>query len=329
MSVKSVFDFSKFKRQVEILGLCLPHIKDRDIITLYDFCELFEISIATIERDLSDLRERGIPIHSTKNGGIIVDGNVMPERIRNELLRYLSLCYADNLDELLEFDGTNTDTKINRLSMFINLQEGVDKKYIVIISFASGDSYNFVVRKILRKNKKWFIVVENKGYFELFPFENFVAVKRTGIEYDKPLIGGLEDFINKSFDKLSNQKFKLIISFATKINGSFPSQISRIEILSENADGRFVASAICNNYEEVVPWLLMNSGDIIVLEPPELKEKIIQIAEIIFSNYDPNHRIYFSRSSFHETPFIKNEFGVIKYYNPSTNDFMIKAYISL
>ena len=61
-----MFDFqSKFKRQIEILGLCLSEETKKPIIT-FDLAEYFQVEELTIKRDLQDLRSYGIDIHSHK-----------------------------------------------------------------------------------------------------------------------------------------------------------------------------------------------------------------------------------------------------------------------
>lgn len=62
-----MFDFqTKFKRQIEILGLCLSEEIVKPLRT-FDLADYFKVEELTIKRDLQDLRSYGIDIHSDKN----------------------------------------------------------------------------------------------------------------------------------------------------------------------------------------------------------------------------------------------------------------------
>jgi hypothetical protein len=329
MSVKHVFDFGKYKRQIEILGLCLPDIKERDIITIYELCELFEVSIATIERDLNDLRERGIPIHSQAKDGIALNGIPGQELLKNEMLRYLSICYADNFDELLDFSyGTDKKKKWDVLTIFVKLQKCIDDlKYADVITIGGGYFYSCIPRKIVRKNKQWFLIADFESYFEVIPVSEISDVFISDNPNVKRYLYGIDEFIEMHFKSVPENKHELKLAFASKINGAFPSQISRVEILSVDSKGNKTVSAVCNDLDDIVPWLISNAGNIIVLEPPELKEKLINIAKAILWEYDPNPKVLFSREYIEVPPFIKNEHGVLKYYQSRSNYFFISITI--
>ena len=58
---------AKIKRQSEILGLILSNQK---ILAIADLAFVFECEELTIKRDLKELREMGIDIHSSGKKGV-------------------------------------------------------------------------------------------------------------------------------------------------------------------------------------------------------------------------------------------------------------------
>ena len=55
---------TKTARQIEILSLIE---KSPAAFAVADLCEIFHVEAATLNRDLRDLREMGLGIHSSKN----------------------------------------------------------------------------------------------------------------------------------------------------------------------------------------------------------------------------------------------------------------------
>ena len=85
-----MFDFKiKFKRQIEILGLCLS--KSYEGMSVSDLADKFSVEELTIKRDLNDLRASGIAIHSQKGFGIVVDKKPPAEKIRELIKQYGAL----------------------------------------------------------------------------------------------------------------------------------------------------------------------------------------------------------------------------------------------
>ncbi len=319
MSIKDVFDFGKFKRQIEILGLCLPDIKVRDIISINDLCDLYKVSIATIERDLNSLRNRGIPIHSQSKEGITINGSVNDKILRDEFLRYISICYADSFDELLNFNPYSKE-KWDLLSLFIRLQRSIDNvQYIRIALKNSESSRIYVPRKIIRKRGNWYLIVEHNGCFEVLSLSEIKEINDTYLTEVKRYKYGIDEFIESYFKIESNDKIELTLSFASKINGEFPSQISRTEFLKYDSKGNKIVTAVCNNLDDIVPWLLTNAGKISVLEPPELKDKLINIAETVLQEYDKSKEepLY----SWDYIPEPVQVFNPVKFYEPEKENF--------
>jgi len=56
---------AKERRQVELFSLIQTSKKS---LSIADLCIKFDVEVATIQRDLKELREHGIPIHSIRKG---------------------------------------------------------------------------------------------------------------------------------------------------------------------------------------------------------------------------------------------------------------------
>ena len=129
-----MFDFqSKFKRQIEILGLCLSEETQKPIIT-FDLAEYFQVEELTIKRDLQDLRSYGIDIHSHKNRGVCLETELPKEKLVDIILHYVGLNHNDYaLDRstslLVEKKG------VSALSNLVLLQLCIDNTEIAKIDY--------------------------------------------------------------------------------------------------------------------------------------------------------------------------------------------------
>ena len=180
---------------------------------------------------------------------------------------------------------------------------------------------SFVPRKILRKRGQWYLLVEHNGYFEVLSFSDIKELDDSYITEVRRYKYGIEEFIESYFKIESNDKIELTLSFASKINGEFPSQISRTEFLKYDSKGNKIVTAVCNNLDEIVPWLLTNAGNITVLEPPELKDKLIYIAEAVLREYDKSKKEPLYSCEYITEP--EQVFNPVKFYEPRKEDFSL------
>ena len=58
------------------------------------------------------------------------------------------------------------------------------------------------------------------------------------------------------------------------------------ETFHEIDDGSFIYETTVNSLDELASWIVSRGKGVKVLEPPELKEKVINLAKDSISNYD-------------------------------------------
>jgi predicted DNA-binding transcriptional regulator YafY len=58
------------------------------------------------------------------------------------------------------------------------------------------------------------------------------------------------------------------------------------EVLSEIEDGLFIYETTVNSLDELASWVVSKCKGVKVLEPLELREKVLNLAKDSISNYD-------------------------------------------
>jgi predicted DNA-binding transcriptional regulator YafY len=59
-----------------------------------------------------------------------------------------------------------------------------------------------------------------------------------------------------------------------------------VESFVENPDGSVIYCTTVNSLEEIASWIVSRGKGVVVLEPAELKEKVLALARDSISNYD-------------------------------------------
>ncbi len=57
------------------------------------------------------------------------------------------------------------------------------------------------------------------------------------------------------------------------------------QIIEEYEDGTMDLSITVNSLSEIASWIVSRGEGVIVIEPPELKEKVIELAKGTLGNY--------------------------------------------
>ena len=159
-----MFDFqTKFKRQIEILGLCgAEHLNCSNDYLLDEYT----VEPLTIKRDLQELRSNGFEIHSSGKRGIELLSNVNPEKMKVILIQYLGLCYSHNMyDKPVALMVRKLKDKA--LSNVVILQKSIEKSRIVSILYEKESN---------EKGKKW----RDVQSLQLFQSENYWWVLAIG-----------------------------------------------------------------------------------------------------------------------------------------------------
>jgi predicted DNA-binding transcriptional regulator YafY len=285
-----LFDFqSKFKRQIEILGLCLSGQVNKPLRT-FDLAQMFSVEELTIKRDLLDLRSYGVDIHSHKKGGISIDSSLSKEKLYDLILHYFSLNHNHhNIDRstglLLEKLGNDA------LANLVLLQRCIDNNETAKVDYNKiGDK----VEKeklieplfIMQSEGTWRVIIRSNGSIKQLLFDKIQAVKPTGRRFQKcdHDIKDLVKYSWKSWFGTDKYCVKLWMS-AYWAEIVTPRMLAGDQIISKNDDGSILFQCTVNSLNEIAGWIVSRGHGIKVIEPEELKEKVIEIAEGVLANY--------------------------------------------
>jgi len=285
-----VFDFqSKFKRQIEILGLCLSDETQKPIIT-FDLAEYFQVEELTIKRDLQDLRSYGIDIHSHKKNGVCLDDELPKEKLADIILHYVGLNHNDYaLDKsttlLVEKKGKDA------LSNLVLLQLCIDNSEIAKIDYnkmGSKIEKEKVVEPLLifQNEGSWRLLAGSDGIMKQYLLDKIVKVKSTGQKFDKGeyKFPDLFKYSWKSWLGNEKHKVKLWLSpfWADRVK---PRLLVADQNITKNEDGSIIFGCTVNSLSEIAGWIVSRGEGIKVLEPNELKKAVIELAQGTLKNY--------------------------------------------
>lgn len=285
-----MFDFqTKFKRQIEILGICLSEDTHRPIRT-FDLAELFGVEELTIKRDLSELRSYGIDIHSTKKEGICIHSELPNQRLIDIILDYTSLNHNDYaLDKstslLVEKLGANA------LSLMVMLQLCIDKEEIAIIDY---NKIGTMVEQrkevepllIFQSDGSWRLLAGSEGKMKQYLIDKIIRVRNTGRKFSKANydVSDLFKYSWKSWLGQDKYEVKLWLSktWAERIR---PRMLVVNQKITKQEDGSIIFECTVNSLNEIAGWIVSRGEGVRVIQPPELKEMVIELAKGTLSNY--------------------------------------------
>lgn len=285
-----VFDFqSKFKRQIEILGLCLSDEFPKPIIT-FDLAEYFQVEELTIKRDLQDLRSYGIDIHSHKRTGLCLETKLPKEKLVDIILHYVGLNHNDYaLDKstslLVEKKGDCALSNLVMLQLCIDNSEAAKIDYNKMGSKIENDK---VIEPLLifQNEGSWRLLAGSDGIMKQYLIDKIVKVKSTGQRFEKSeyKFPDLFKYSWKSWLGDEKHKIKLWLSpyWAERVN---PRMLVQDQKITKNEDGSVIFECTVNSLSEISAWIVSRGEGVKVLEPEELKNLVIGLANGVLANY--------------------------------------------
>lgn len=288
-----MFDFqSKFKRQIEILGLCLASQVKKPLRTI-ELAEYFRVEELTIKRDLQDLRGYGIDIHSNKKSGVCLTTELSKEKLVDIILHYAGLNHNDYaLDKstslLVEKRG------VDALSNMVALQLCIDNSEAVLIDYnkrASNIEEAKLVEPLLifQNEGSWRLLAVADGIMKQYILDKLVKVKTSGNNFEKGNynLSDLFKYSWKSWLGDEKHKIKLWLSpfWAERVK---PRMLVADQKITKNEDGSIIFECTVNALNEIAGWIVSRGVGVKVLEPEELKDEVINLARGALNNYSKN-----------------------------------------
>lgn len=279
---------TKIKRQIEILGLAIAYPgKYRTI----DLAELYQCEELTIKRDLTDLRNFGIDIHSKRNSGIMLFNKFGREKLEPLILQYMGMCYSElSIDKATNLIIDQLD--LEALKYIVLLQRGIDNSKILIIDYQKSEK---VVERekwiepivIFQSDGVYRLLAKNDGVKKQFILNKILKIRETDFNFKKPLKNEIQQLFKYSWKSWIGEEQ---IYIKLKISKVWVERLKSKLLMDESntvflEDGSVIYQTIVNSISETASWIASRGYGITVLEPEVLKKQVIQIAEETLKNY--------------------------------------------
>ena len=286
-----MFEFqSKFKRQIEILGICLSGNVFPKPIRTFDLADYFRVEELTIKRDLQDLRSYGIDIHSRKKDGVCISSELPRKMLMDIILHYAGFNHNDYAPDkstslLVEKRG------IGALNTLVTLQLCIDTCETALIDYnkigASIERGKEIEPLLIYQSEgSWRLLAGSQGKLKQYIIDKIVSVKSTGRKFEKGGYSFSELFDHSWKSWLGTDKFrvKLWLSpyWAERVR---PRMLINEQRITKNDDGSIIFECTVNSLNEIAGWIVGRGEGVKVLEPPELKDQVISLARDVLSNY--------------------------------------------
>ena len=282
---------NKIKRQIEILGLCLSQTHPFPLKT-FDLADLFKVEELTIKRDLQELRTAGINIHSEKRKGVCLSQLIERNKLLELIHQYSALSFSG------EIADKSTSLLINRLgekslANMVVLQMCIDQKHVAVIDYEK-ETNDLEFRReispilIFERDNYWRVLTKHNDSLKQFHLNKIIEARmsdKTFIPLSKERVEDVFKYSWRSWVGLEKFNIKLLFSpvWAARLK---PKQLMDTEKITERDDGSIIFEAVVNSLEEVASWVVSRGNGVIVIEPYELKCKVIQLAQETLKNYE-------------------------------------------
>lgn len=284
-----MFDLkTKIKRQIELVGLALDNEEAK---TAADMADIYACEELTIKRDLQELRGYGVDIHSEARRGIQLSTPLDASKIRQMVIQYLGLCTADNT-----VDRASTlmvrKLKGRALSHIVTLQRCVDQAVLARIEYEKEDGQlerDVEIAPILmfQSEGMWRVLAQHDGRIKQYILNKITSVRGTARKFKPIPQAQVDEMFRHSFRSwIGTEKHKVRLRLSpTWASRLKPRQAILTDAVEDLPDGGMVLEATVNSLDEIATWVVGRGEGVEVLEPEELKRKVIELAHGALRNY--------------------------------------------
>lgn len=286
-----MIDFkTKFKRQIEILGICMS--SQYSGYSIMEFAELFGVEELTIKRDMNDLRASGIAIHSTRGRGVGLEKRPPMDKIRELIKQYSALNTSETFVE------KSTALLVSRLkeealANMVVLQMCIDKNLMAVIDYEKdADVYEKSVEiaplLIFQTDNYWRLLTLSEGRIKQFIMNKVFNARESNRTFKPVSKEKIDDVFKHSFRSwLGEDTYSIKLEFSAYWSDRLkPKQLLDSEKFTPQKDGSVIYEATVNSLDEMAGWVVTRGAGVKVIEPPELKEKVLTLAQGVLKNYE-------------------------------------------
>lgn len=280
---------TKTARQVEILSLIE---QNPGTYAVADLCEIFRVETATLNRDLRDLRELGLAIHSSRNKLTLL--SPLSDRDYRALLSVYLTSVSGTISFPKNISLTVKQLESRTLEVFTSLVGAIEMREVIEVSYmrhqdSSVREYTLEPYDIIPGNRDWRLIAKAGGIFKQFIIGGMRSISRTGKSFARSSGYSADNYYARSFGFFSGTDvFDVRLKFGSRVAEVIGNRTwSEEQELTRETDGGILLSMKVNSIEEVGSWVLSWGGDVKVLAPKELRQYVLAKAKgILKSNSD-------------------------------------------
>ena len=278
---------NKERRQIEIIALIQ---QSEETISIPDLCSKFDVETATINRDLNELRERGVIIHSIKKR-LHIAGELTEKKLES-----LLTIYFNNAGKAISFPKNTAlvikNLKRNTLDIFVKLVNAIESRSKLEIDYYKASDNIVATRQIepiiiFPTNRDWRLIARSDDIYKQRFIHNIRRIKVLDEKFRRERDFNAGDIFRRSFEYWSGEDlFEVVVKFdhsvAHIINNSVFGEEQKLE---KNKDGTVSLKMTVNNLDEVANWLMSWGGNAKVIKPAKLRSQLKKKAKDILQNY--------------------------------------------
>ncbi len=279
-------DRFKHARQIEMLSLVE---KNPNTYSVADLCDIFHVEVATVHRDLRDLREAGHDIHSSKNRLLLM------RSLTEKDYRILLSSYLTSVSGIISFPKnislTVKQLKTKTLESFTSLVGAIETREKIEIDYLRHQDsrlrrYTLEPYDIIPGNRDWRLIAVSDGIFKQFIIGGIREIKRTGIPFKRISDYSADEYYSGSFGFFSGKNiFDVILEFRKDVGSVVSNRVwSEDQEIIRSGDGKVVLKMRVNSIEEVGSWVLAWGAGVRVIEPIALKKYVMEKARGILES---------------------------------------------
>jgi len=279
---------SKERRQVELFSLIQTSKKS---LSIADLCIKFNVEVATIQRDLRELREHGIPIHSIRKG-IQLLGKLDLKTYQQLLSLYLAsvgnvISYPKNISLMVrKLHGKSID-------LFVSLVKAIESRHNARLTYYKMYDDVIVIREVepydlIPTSRDWRLIAKSDGYYKQFLVENIKNIEILDKKFQRSKDYDSTEFFRNTFNYWhGSTEHEVVCRFSKRVAPIIKAEVwTEDQEIIQQKDGSIILKMKVNSLEQVGDWLMGWGGDVIILKPIELKRYLFEKLNNIKEAYD-------------------------------------------
>ncbi len=274
------------RRQIEIISLVDTTDQSYSVA---DLCEYFDVEVATIQRDLRELRSQGFRIHSARNRLMLAEP-LSIEGYNRLLSIYLPLSYSA-IGFPKNISLTTKKLKRNSLRMFVALVKAIEDQQTIEISYYKVYDDETVLRRVepyqlLPTTKDWRLIGKSEGIYKQFFVDNILQIRATVERFKRDPAFDSRSMFTEAWEMFRSQKSVVVrLLFSRRVARVIRNRIwSETEELTGQKGGAVLLTLRVTDLDEIVGWVMGWGSNVRVISPHHLEVSVKKRAHQILSH---------------------------------------------